>query len=292
VEEGGVNIDAAIAEFEQGFFCDLMEGERSSSRMTTWKSAYLPYYRRLQETAAGGPLSVAALTAALETYKPGSRSKQMASTVFAKLARSANIQLPDEWGLEAKSWKPPQNTSKEPPADESVIASCLDKIPSQQWRNAFALMAVYGLKNYEPFFIDLEHLQSSQSLTAKVRAIEPDDARYVWPAPPDWAKRFGIGSICRPDDLPSVTTDLGVTSLQQIGRRCAEQFRRYGLSLTPSNLRHSWGKRAIAHGVPDTLAAKMLGIDITKYVLNYRAEIEDRDKLLLASFLNLSQAPF
>jgi len=288
-----VNIDAAIADFEQGFFCDLIEDrERASGRLTTWKSAYLPYCRRLQETAGESTLSVDALTAALETYKPGSRSKQIASSVFAKLARSAGIQLPDEWGLETKSWRPPQKTSKETPVNESVIASCLNKIPNQQWRNVFALMTVYGLKNYEPFFIDLEHLQSSQSLTAKVRAIEPDDARFVWPAPPDWAKKFGIESICMPDDLPSVATDLSVTTLQQIGRRCGEQFKRYGLPLTPSNLRHSWGKRAIAHGVPDTLAAKMLGIDITKYVLNYRAEIEDRDKLLLSSFLKLSEAPF
>jgi len=287
-----VNIDAAIAEFEQGFFCDLIEGERAFSRMTTWKSAYLPYFRRLQKTAGDSTLSVAALTSALETYKPKSRSRQMASGVFTRLARSAGIQLPDEWGLEAKSWKSPHKTSKETPVNESVIASCLNKIPSQQWRNVFALMAVYGLKNYEPFFIDLEHLQSSQSLTAKVRAIEPDDARFVWPAPSDWAKKFGIESICKTDDLPSVTTDLSVNTLQQIGRRCGEQFKRYGLPLTPSNLRHSWGKRAIAHGVPDTLAAKMLGIDITKYVSNYRAEIEDRDKLVFASFLKLSEAPF
>jgi integrase len=292
LEEGGVNIDAAIAEFEQGFFYDLIEGERTSSRTTTWKSAYLPYFRRLQETAGDGTLSVAALTAALETYKPRSRSRQMASGVFTRLARSAGIQLPDEWGTEAKSWESSQKISEEPPADEKVIASCLDKIPNQQWRNAFALMAVYGLKNYEPFFVDLQYLQGSQSLTAKVRPIEPGDARFVWPAPPEWAKKFGIESICRPDDLPSVTTDLSVTTLQNIGRRCGEQFKRYRLPLTPSSLRHSWGKRAIAHGVPDTLAAKMLGIDITKYILNYKAEIENRDNLLLNSFLKLSESPF
>jgi integrase len=288
-----VKIDAVIAKFEKDFFCDLIEDrERASGRLTTWKSAYLPYLRRLEEIAGEDTLSVAVLTAALETYKPGSRSKQIASGVFARLARSACIQLPCEWGMDAGDWTPPQKASKETPVNESVIISCLNKIPNQKWRNVFALMAVYGLKNYEPFFIDLQHLQSSQSLTAKVQAIEMNDARLVWPAPPDWAKKFGIESICKLDDLPSVTTDLSVTTLQQIGRRCAEQFKRYGLPLTPSSLRHSWGKRAIAYGVPDTLAAQMLGIDIAKYALSYRAEIEDRDKLLLASFLKLSEAPF
>lgn len=287
-----MNIELAITEFRKAFFDDPTGCERVSGRITTWKSAYLPYYRRLQKTANGASLSAAALTAALKSYKPASRSKQLAANAFARLAKSANIQLPDEWALAGEGYKASLSTNNKLPHDEIVIDSCLKKIPNQQWRNVFALIAVYGLKNYEPFFLDLEYLQRSQSFAIKVQSIGPDECRIVLPASAAWAKKLGIDLISKPEHLPPISTDLSVTTLQQIGRRSAEQFRRYGFSFSPSHLRYSWGQRAIAHGVPDTLAAKMLGVNMITYVRTYKSEIEKRDALMFDSLLGLTDAPF
>jgi hypothetical protein len=292
VEEGGVKIDAVIAGFEEAFFHDPEQIESEAGKQTTWKSAYMPYLRRLQKVANSEDFSEAVLVAALQTYKSASRSKQMAAGVYARLARATGLQLPEEWHECSSGYQPPRKADENMLIDKTVIASSIEKIPNQSWRRVFALIAVYGLKNYEPFFVDFQHLQGSSSLTAKVCATDQFNERFVWPVPADWAINLGINHISCIGDLPSVATDLSVTTLQQIGRRCAEQFKRYGLPVTPSQLRYSWGARAIRSGVPDSLAAKMLGIDVVKYFASYKTEIEERDLSLFASSLIGSDPPF
>ena len=57
-----------------------------------------------------------------------------------------------------------------------------------------------------------------------------------------------------PAALPAIQTDLRRTTLQQVGRRVSEQFRRYDLPITPYDLRHAWAVRTIHVGLPDTVA--------------------------------------
>ncbi|MFM8935376.1 MAG: tyrosine-type recombinase/integrase, partial [Vulcanococcus sp.] len=59
------------------------------------------------------------------------------------------------------------------------------------------------------------------------------------------------------------------TTLQQVGRRVAEQFRRYGLPLTPYDLRHAWAVRTIHIGLPDTVAARMMGHSVAIHTRTY-----------------------
>ena len=287
-----MKIDAVIVEFEKAFFADLPQIKGTAGRQTTWTGTYMPYLRRLKKVAGCDDLSASIFMAALQTYKPASRSKQMAATVYARLARATGLQLPDGWNESVSEYEPPKKENENILIDESMITSCLDKIPSQQWRNVFALIAVYGLKNYEPFFVDLEHFQGSSTLIAKICGADQFNDRLVWPVPADWATRFGINRISCIGDLPPIATDLSITTLQQIGRRSAEQFRRYGLHFTPSQLRHSWAARAINTGVPDSLAAKMLGMDPIFYLKTYQIEIQKRDESLFESFSATAHVPF
>lgn len=287
-----MKINTVIAKFEEAFFYDPAQIESAAGKQATWKSAYMPYLRRLIKVADCEEFSIAVLLAALQTYKPKSRSKQIAASVYARLARSTGLQLPDEWHELSSDYQPPSKSTKKVLVDESVIASSLEKIPNQKWRSFFVLISIYGLKNYEPFFVDFEHWQRSSNLTAKVCATDQFDSRLIWPTSTCWAAKFGVNRISCIGDLPPVTTDLNITTLQSIGRRCAEQFKRYGLAVTSSQLRHSWGARAISAGVPDSLAAKMLGMDPIYYSKTYQVEIEERDKSLLESFSVASHAPF
>ena len=78
--------------------------------------------------------------------------------------------------------------------------------------------------------------------------------------------------------LPPVSTDLRQTTLQQVGRRVAEQFRRYGLPLTPYDLRHAWAVRTIHLGLPDTVAARMMGHSVAIHTRTYHHWITRRDQ--------------
>ena len=68
------------------------------------------------------------------------------------------------------------------------------------------------------------------------------------------------------------------TTLQQVGRRVAEQFRRYKLPLTPYDLRHSWAVRTIHIGLPDTIAARMMGHSVAIHTRTYHHWITRRDQ--------------
>ena len=78
--------------------------------------------------------------------------------------------------------------------------------------------------------------------------------------------------------LPAVCTDLRRTTLQQVGRRVAEQFRRYELPFTPYDLRHAWAVRTIHIGLPDTVAARMMGHSVAIHTRTYHHWITRRDQ--------------
>ena len=81
-----------------------------------------------------------------------------------------------------------------------------------------------------------------------------------------------------PNFLPAINTDLTTTTLQNVGRRVAEQFRRYNLPLTPYDLRHAWAIRTIHIGLPNTVAAKMMGHSVSIHTKTYHHWITRRDQ--------------
>ena len=96
---------------------------------------------------------------------------------------------------------------------------------------------------------------------------------------PDWVERFGLQELAEnPAALPAIQTDLRRTTLQQVGRRVSEQFRRYDLPITPYDLRHAWAVRTIHVGLPDTVAARMMGHSVTIHTRTYHHWITRRDQ--------------
>ena len=84
-----------------------------------------------------------------------------------------------------------------------------------------------------------------------------------------------------PAETLALAVTLGVsrqTTLQQVGRRVAEQFRRYELPITPYDLRHAWAVRTIHIGLPDTVAARMMGHSVAIHTRTYHHWITRRDQ--------------
>ena len=101
----------------------------------------------------------------------------------------------------------------------------------------------------------------------------------MWPFQPEWIDHFDLERLgTDPHALPIVNLDLRRTTLQQVGRRVAEQFRRYGLPITPYDLRHAWAVRTIHIGLPDTVAARMMGHSVAIHTRTYHHWITRRDQ--------------
>ena len=271
--------------FEQAFFSDPRRRRNPAGSRTTWTASYLPYLRRLEAVAAAGsppteqpPLDLPLLLQVLESYELGSRSRQQCGTVLAALARQQGLELPEDWRERAAGYGLHLAQFRRLPSDQQIL-QLPEAIPNPAWRLVFGLMATYGLRNHEVFFCDLSALAPGGDRVIRVLPTSKTGEHQVWPFQPEWVERFGLEVLGeQPNLLPAVCTDLRRTTLQQVGRRVAEQFRRYQLPITPYDLRHAWAVRTIHIGLPDTVAARMMGHSVAIHTRTYHHWITRRDQ--------------
>ncbi len=269
-----------LAAFEAAFFADPRRRRNPAGTRTTWSAAYQPYLRRLARLAEEHQLELgpALLEHTLESYELGSRSRQQAGTALAALARHLELELPDDWSDRAGGYGLHAAQFRQLPSDAQIL-QLIERIPNPGWRLAYGLMATYGLRNHEVFFCDLAALAPGGDRVIRVLPTSKTGEHQVWPFQPEWVERFELERLgSDPGLLPPVRTDLRRTTLQQTGRRVAEQFRRYDLPITPYDLRHAWAVRTIHIGLPDTVAARMMGHSVAIHTRTYHHWITRRDQ--------------
>jgi integrase len=278
--EPGSGDPLGLESFEAAFFADPRRRRNPAGCRTTWTGAYRPYLRRLAAVATerNWPMGLPLLEAVLESYEPTSRSRQQCGTALAALARHLDLALPEDWGERSAGYGLHAAQFRRLPGDGQILALA-EQIPNPGWRLAYGLMATYGLRNHEVFFCDLSALAPGGDQVIRVLPTSKTGEHQVWPFQPEWVERFELERLGRdPGLLPAVRTDLRHTTLQQAGRRLAEQFRRYDLPITPYDLRHAWAVRTIHIGLPDTVAARMMGHSVAIHTRTYHHWITRRDQ--------------
>ena len=279
-EKNNSTILDAIENFEKNFFNDPGRQHFIAGTKTTWISSYKPYLTRLKQISdkKNINLSTDLFSKTLESYSQNSRSRQQCATAIGAFARYINIQLPKEWRIQASGYGLHNAQFRDLPNDNQ-IKDTWKSIPNERWKLAFGLMATYGLRNHEIFFCDLSTLSRTGDKVLRVLPNTKTGEHQTWPFHPEWVETFELERLsesCK--HLPKVNTNLSQTTLQQVGRRVAEQFRRYKLPLTPYDLRHSWAIRTIHIGLPDTVAARMMGHSVSIHTKTYHHWITRRDQ--------------
>ncbi|NJR48549.1 MAG: site-specific integrase [Leptolyngbyaceae cyanobacterium CSU_1_3] len=269
-----MNLTEQLAAFEQFFFEQPDRLSSPSSAKTTWTAAYAPYLKKLATIAA----SNAQLTIAEAIYKTvqsqgvNSRSRQVCCTALSALAKFLNLELPTElkhlWG----GYGDRQMQIRQLPTDEEILATW-EKIPNPAWQFVYGIMATYGLRNHEVFFCDYSTLSQNET-RVQVLPTTKTGTHEVWAFYPEWIEEFDLKNIC----LPEIETDLTKTTLQTIGQRVTAQFRRYEVPFSPYDLRHAWAVRTIHFGLPDTVAARMMGHSVSVHTRTYHQWISRRDQ--------------
>lgn len=267
---GELSLGEQIAAFETAL---LAQGDLSR---TTWETAYAPYLRQLLKAAAAHPdHSLPELIyGLLQQIAPHQRQRQVACTAFQGFCRFLAVELPiplsQFWGSYSRRSLQPRQL----PSDEEILAA-YRQIPNPQWRYVYGLMAAYGLRNHEVFFCDLSGLvMGDPQGMIEVQETTKTGTHQVWPFPPQWVEVFGL----RSPQLPRINTNLKTTTLQRIGQRVNQQFRRYGLPFRPYDLRHAWAVRTIHYGLPDTVAARMMGHSVAIHTQTYHRWLTLRDQ--------------
>lgn len=265
-----------IQAFEQQFFAQPQRQTKPASTQTTWETAYAPYLRKLLAIAQANPrLSLAeAIYATVRSHAVNSRSCQVCCTALAAFASFLNLELPIDLKTLAGGYSTSRTQARELPSDELILATW-EQIPNLDWRCVYGLMATYGLRNHEVFFCDCSALTKGEP-EAIVRVLNTTKTgeHEVWPFAPEWVEQFQLRHL----SLPRIQTDLSQTTLQRIGQCVTVQFRRYGLPFSPYDLRHAWAVRTIHFGLPDTVAAKMMGHSVAIHTRTYHQWLTRRDQ--------------
>ncbi len=269
-----------LNDFEKYFFKENKNEYLTSTRKTTWKSSYKPYLKRMisiQNDSNTENLENIFITT-LKTYKEGSRSRKQCATSLSVLAKFLEYKLPEDWKLMAKGYGLNKASFRDLPTDE-FIENLWVKIPNKSWKYVFGLMATYGLRNHEVFFCDLSSLTNYGDKIIRVLPTTKTGEHQVWPFHPKWIDKFELCELGKnPELLPKINRDLRVTTLQNIGKRITDQFKRYSLKIKPYDLRHAWAVRTIFYDLPDTVAARMMGHSVSLHTQTYHHWITKRDQ--------------
>ena len=269
-----------VIQFEEFFFKENKSEYLTSTRKTTWNSSYKPYIKRMlsiYDISANEDV-VKVFLKTLTSYKEGSRSRKQCATSLSVLAKFLDIKLPEDWKLNAKGYGLNKANFRELPSDE-LIERLWEKIPNKSWKFVFGLMATYGLRNHEVFFCDLSSLTSSGDKIIRVLHTTKTGEHQVWPFHPEWVEKFELSKLGYDTELlPNICKDLNYTTLQNIGKKITDQFKRYSLNIRPYDLRHAWAVRTIFYDLPDTVAARMMGHSVSLHTQTYHHWITKRDQ--------------
>lgn len=260
-----------IAAFEHHFFA----GKDASSAKTTWEKAYAPYLKKLETIAQSHTqLSPAeAIHATVQTTKPNSRSRQVCCTALVAIAEFLHVELPTDFKKLWGNYSPNHTQMRSLPTDAEIIET-FHHIKNPAWQFVYGILATYGLRNHEVFFCDYSALLQDPSAMIEVLSTTKTGNHEVWPFFPEWVEQFNL----RQGKLPAITTDLNQTTLQRVGQLVTNQFRRYQIPFSPYDLRHAWAVRTIHFGLPDTVAARMMGHSVAIHTRTYHRWITRRDQ--------------
>ncbi|MEO1093608.1 MAG: site-specific integrase [Cyanobacteria bacterium J06638_28] len=267
-----------IAAFEAHYRAegDADPDKHAASVKTTWDKAYAPYLKKLQDLSEQRPtLSLPeAIVATVKSTRPHSRSRQVCCTALGAFANFLDLELAVDlktlWGKYGSS----RTQARTLPTDTDIVTA-FEKIPNRAWQCVYGIMAVYGLRNHEVFFCDYSALTSGDPEAAiTVLETTKTGTHDVWPFPPQWIEHFDLRDVV----LPDLETDLQRTTLQRLGQQVTLQFRRYGIPFAPYDLRHAWAVRTILMGLPDTVAARMMGHSVAIHNRTYHRWITRRDQ--------------
>ena len=278
-------IEAQVERFKNHF------PRPSKSRITreeAWKTQWAPYFNKLPSDKHLTDQVI--LDAIGKKTEEASAGRQRFCIKLVKFIEFLDF----ETGLDLKKlgegYELPPITGDELPMDEGILAA-LDLIDEPEWRVAYLLQAIFGLRNHEIFFLDRSKIESYKGITVlrvpeeTKTGFHPVAALYPeWFDEPEWHLRTA--------KLPEIELDLKKTTLAKIGKEVTDAFKRFGIPFTPYKLRHAWARRAMEFGFTDETSAEFMGHDVQTHRKHYHRLIAMKHGLRIAqSFINNPNRP-
>lgn len=219
----------------------------------TWKTDYRNVFIKLP---ANEPISIDVLKRVLLTTKPDSKTRKRAAQSFTLLAKFAGLEG-DFKSLQG-NYSASEVEPRDLPSDEE-IAQTYHSIINPGWKWVYGMIAVFGLRSHEVFYLDIEDLAQGGSM---VHVLEGKTGkRMVWACYPEWIDQFALRDRILPPIICKTHEDYT--------QRVCNFFGRTTRNFTALDLRHCWAVRTLLCGLPYEVAAKQMGHSVSVHERTY-----------------------
>lgn len=229
-----------------GYWISCFESEhRHLISATTWRTEYEQVFKQLRDGSQ--LLTTELLSQAIAQTQVNSRQRKRFCISLGKLAQFAGLDADFKFLKGRYSAK--QLEPRDLPSDETII-EWYGKIDNPAWRWVYGMIATFGLRNHEVFFLDVTSLYLTGCQVRVTRG--KTGARNVWAFHPEWVELFDLRTIQIPEVTGKTNADYGERVSQYFGRDLALPFTAY-------DLRHRWAVRTMELGLDISLAAQQMG---------------------------------
>lgn len=236
-----VTISDWVCEFKKYYFQN--KGDSLTTK-NTWQTEYVQVLKHLP---LDEKLTPGIVKQAILATSPNTRTRKrycQSLKVFCDFCG---------FNFDFKPYRGNYSTSKRTPRtlpDDQLIEEWYSKIKIPSWQWVYGMLATYGLRGHEIFFLNLNGLKTGQYYIEVLQG--KTGYRLVYPFYPDWVQQFKLDSPC----IPEINRD---RSNANIGNTVTQYFRRADLPFKPYDLRHAWAVRTLRMGLDISLAAQQMG---------------------------------
>jgi integrase len=241
-----------VKDLEKEYFtktkrCQRHAGTRPPTTERTWKQEYLTVFKHLEKSIV---VDEAALRQLILTTEPNTRTRRRYVLACSKLADFAKLNH-DLRSL-IGSYSPKRVSPRDLPSDE-LIARSRSQFVDPAWQWAYRMMATYGLRNHEIFFIDFQEAPIARVTKGKT------GERIVYPFYLEWFEQWELDRVVIPNAKGDTNSDLGACITKAFDH----------LPFKPYDLRHCWAVRSLEFGMDISLAAAQMGHSVQVHSETY-----------------------
>lgn len=223
----------------------------------TWEG---DYWKALKHLPQNQPLNAEGMEQTILATKPNTKSRVRACMAVGALAKFAGVEY-DPSPLRGNYSH--SKTSRRDLPDDELIARCRSQLENPAWRWVYGVMACYGLRNHEVFYLDLTGFP-----IIEVGEKTKTGSRQVFPVYPEWAEDWHlVNRILPPVNLDRANDKIGHSVTKYLSPK---------LPFSPYDLRHAWAVRTLEFGFPIELAARQMGHSVAVHERTYHRWINAR----------------
>lgn len=230
-----------IEKFEEDYF---HRRERNNKSESTWAVEYHTVFKNLPQDEILTPQLLKQLAL---TTKPDTRTRKRYCMCLNAIAKFAGIDI----DLKPYSGNYGINSVKRRELPEDMtIAQYFHQIEHPGWQWVYGMVACFGLRNYEPFRVDIREFRKNPSTC--ILTDSKTGPRVVSPYYPEWVEEFDLVNI----RLPLLNRE---RANRDLGGEGARYFKSMGLPFTLKDMRHAWAIRTLIFELDISWAARMMG---------------------------------